>query len=153
MGAVAIFLTIAGTIFCIIEFFTPGLGVFAIGGVVSLIVSYFLLLDAFLLDGFYAFALQVVIFTIVGIISYFALKKSNFVSKIVLEDVTRDTVTKVEESIIGKSGVCKTPLKPVGTITVEGHDIEALSNDGYLNIGDAVIVSDIVKNKVFVKKI
>ncbi len=152
MDIVAIFLTIAGTVFCIIEFFTPGTGIFAIGGLVSLVVSFFMLMEAFLLDPFYAFALQVVIFTVVGLISYFVFKKTKFINKIILDDVSKNEEIKIDSSISGKTGICKTPLKPVGTVTIDGHDIEALSNDGYLNIGDTIIVSDIVKNKIFVKK-
>ncbi len=152
MGTVAVFLTIAGAVFCIIEFFLPGIGVFAVAGILSLVLSFFLTASAFNLAPFYAFALQVVIFTVVAIISYFSFKKTGFLNKIMLNDVSKAETSDEKDYLIGKDGVCKTPLKPVGTVNIEGEDVEVLSDDGYLNIGDTITVSHIVKNKIFVKK-
>lgn len=151
---VVLLLTIFGTVGCILEMFLPGIGFFGISGIICLIISSILSISAFDVSPLYIFICQIAIVVIVGFISYTFIKNSNFVNRIILKEVSEtgydDMPTNNE--LLNKIGITKTPLKPVGIIAIDNKDIEVLSNDGYINSKEYVIIDDIVKNKIFVKK-
>lgn len=153
---VIILLTIIGTIFCIIELFLPGIGVFGVTGIISLILSCVLSMVVLNFSPLYIFLGQIITIIIVGIISFNVLKNSSFVNKIILKDVSENGFKETEiyynNDYIGKIGTAKSPLKPIGTICVNDKNLEALSEDGYINANENVIISNVVKNKIFVKK-
>ena len=51
------------------------------------------------------------------------------------------TVTAGRETLIGRPGVVRTPLKPRGTVQVDGELWNAISDGPNLSIGEQVVVS------------
>jgi len=51
------------------------------------------------------------------------------------------TVTAGRETLIGRPGVVRTPLKPRGTVQVDGELWNAVSDGSNLSIGEQVVVS------------
>jgi len=53
--------------------------------------------------------------------------------------------------LIGASGVTITPLRPVGTVKIGEHRIEALAENGTIDRGQPVVVTEVYDNQVKVR--
>jgi len=53
----------------------------------------------------------------------------------------RRSVSAGRETLIGRPGVVRTPLKPAGTVQVDGELWNAVSDGPHLGIGEPIVVS------------
>jgi membrane-bound serine protease (ClpP class) len=58
-----------------------------------------------------------------------------------------------EESIVGREGTALTRLNPSGKVAIDGQSYEAFSQDGYLELGEAVTVVSRDNFKLIIKKL
>lgn len=141
-----------GTFFIMLEVFSAGFGAFGITGVICYLLgavfTYLFIPDFFMT----AILFEIVIAILFFVILYHLLKDSDFVNSIILkENLKEDKVIEFSEDFVGKTGICKTPLKPVGIVTVDKKDYEVLSSSEYVDKGDEVIIKSAKKGKIIVE--
>lgn len=54
-------------------------------------------------------------------------------------------------ALIGARGVALTPLRPVGTVKIEGQRLDAMAESGVIDAGTPVVVTDVYDNQVKVR--
>lgn len=136
-----------------LEFFIPG-GILAVLGFLILIGSstvFFLKTDSFGLGfGFALFLLAAAAF-----VCYIALKhvrKSGKRNSFFLQESQQGyCVDKIEEELLGKTGVVYTELKPSGHIRIEEKVYQATSQGPFLPKGTVVEVIEMKSSHVIVK--
>ncbi|MFX3674427.1 MAG: nodulation protein NfeD [Paenisporosarcina sp.] len=137
------------------EFFLPG-GIAGIIGLALIIGSLLLAGGNVVNMGISIFiALIVAILGMVIIVKFFG-KKMNLFHKMILMDAT-DTehgyvsnVNRVE--LIGKYGISMTPLRPSGTIMLEGERIDSVTEGGYVDAGKSVKVIKVEGSRIVVRE-
>ena len=151
-------LLVLGIIFCIVEMFTPGFGVFGILGGIMLITGIAL---NFVFGG--TFNQMIALVFIIAIILIIALlimiwsMKRGFLSKtpFVLREtalpVNYAELDKEASKLIGKEGTTITECRPVGSATFNEKQYEIVSLRGFLKEGVLVQVVKIEGNTIYVK--
>lgn len=84
--------------------------------------------------------------TILGL--RFSFKRLGF--KAVLLQAPPSPETLVAQSLVGKSGVAQTTLRPAGVAVIEGHRVDVVSKGQYIEAGTAVRVSEYAENRLVV---
>ena len=145
-------------VFLIVEAFVPGFGFFGISGlagiVISLIVKVCLgvTLNRILLE--LVIALIIIIALLVWIIISARkglISKSSLISKgTSIPTYYNDDDLKI---FINQKGETVTTCKPVGKIRLDDEIYDCLSLDGYLNIGENIIVVDVKDNILQIHKV
>ncbi len=141
-----------GTLLCVVEFFMPGFGVFGIGGAIFLVLSTVLSYMNFQIELYIIIIVQIALIFILSLIFYHVLKKVDYFNRIILRENSKQDEFVIDESVVGKEGIAKTPLKPVGIITIDNVDLEVSSMDGYILSNEKVIVKKIENKKIIVGK-
>lgn len=137
------------------EFFLPG-GIAGIIGLALIIGSILLAGGNVVNMGISIFiALIVAILGMVIIVKFFG-KKINMFNKMILTDAT-DTehgyvsnINRVE--LLGKLGKSMTPLRPSGTIMLEGERIDAVTEGGYVDAGKIMKVIKVEGSRIVVRE-
>lgn len=155
-GYESIIIFIIGIGFIIAEFFLPG----AIAGIVGLA----LMIVSILLAGgnvvhmgiAVLIALVVAIVGMVIIVKFFG-KKIKIFNKMILKDAT-DTehgyVSNVNRyEIVGKLAQSMTPLRPSGTIMLDGERIDAVTEGGYVDSGKTVKIIKVEGSRTVVREV
>ncbi len=140
----ALLIAIIGLMCFYIEFFVPG-GILAITGVILLIgssVIFFFKTDS---TGFsFLYVLSLLIASV--FVCYIALRhirKSARKNSFFLEsDQQGYSAEKIEENLVGKTGVVCTELKPAGHVRIEDKVYQALSQGPFLSKGEVVEVTE-----------
>lgn len=131
-------------------------GTLAMFGIVAMLISVALTAPTFT-AGLYA-----VIGLVVGIaISFTFLKflpRRNMWSKITLKDrLTKEagysSLSEEYASLLGKKGITKTDLRPVGTVIISGKEYSVISNAEWIHKETEVEVVEVDGTKILVKKI
>ncbi|WP_075618125.1 NfeD family protein [Paenisporosarcina indica] len=155
-GYESIIIFLIGVAFIIAEFFLPG----AIAGIVGLalvIVSILLAGGNVVHMGIAVLiALVVAIVGMVIIVKFFG-KNIKIFNNMILKDAT-DTksgyVSNVNRyELIGKLGQSMTPLRPSGTITLEGERIDAVTEGGYVDAGKTVKIIKVEGSRTVVREV
>lgn len=132
---------VIGLVFIYAEFYIPG-GILALVGGVSLVLSVFLVLNdapthwhvfayvVFLLLALYT-TVQVAIWRIRSLHGSYYLDDSQ----------TGFTASEFEKSCVGEKGVTVTALRPSGYVSIKGERYAASSSEGYIEVGEPVIVT------------
>lgn len=155
-GYESIILFIIGVAFIIAELFLPG----AIAGIIGLA----LIIGSILLAGgnvvhmgiSVLIALFVAIVGMVIIVKFFG-KNMKFFNKIILKDAT-DTehgyVSNINRyELIGRIAVSMTPLRPSGTIMLDGERIDAVTEGGYVDSNKAVKIIKVEGSRTVVREV
>ena len=148
---VAIILLLVGLAFAIAEMFTPGVGVFAVLGVLSLIAS------AIVTVVFVPFGVFVMVGNAImsSVILYAALKylsRRQLCGSLILNETLgfdSDSIGNLDY-FIGKEGVAKTALRPVGTGDFNGVSIDVTSDGPFVEKGQRIKVVEVKNNTVVV---
>ena len=131
LGALSIFL----------EFFLPG-GILAIVGALLLFASatLFFVEGGSLIWGiiYFLFCASLAVFACSYALS--RLRKSKNSDFCLKEDQEGFFASEIDSSFIGKEGVAATDLKPSGHVLIEGSKMQAISQSGYINKGDPIVV-------------
>lgn len=165
-----IILFVAGVLLLIVEIFvTPGLGLFGVVGAamtiagltLAMIDSVELIYNPML---FVAIGRSLLLVTIVSIISIFGsiwLGGKLFTSKhfkaLALNDMQKISqgyvgIDVTIKTMKGKTGIAKTDLRPSGSVEIELQQYDAKAINGYINVGDNVIVVRDEMAQLYVKK-
>lgn len=155
-GIEAILLLIGGVILLLIELHTPGFGIPGITGIIALFISLYMVLGGGIN------AIRSIILTsilILGTIILFIryLPESFVWRRIALREATKTeagyTVVNIDQSLVGKEGISITLLRPVGIVEIENKRYDCLTEGEYIPSGTRVVVTKVVGNKIFVRKI
>ena len=155
-GWEAIILFIAGIILLTVEVFVPGFGIPGISGAVSIIAS------IFLASASVETALRTILISLIGsivllilIFKYFT--KSRFLSRLVLferEDKDMGYIgPKNFSEILGKTGSTVTPLRPSGSVLIEGIRMDVVTEGTFISANKPVEVVKVEGARVVVREI
>jgi membrane-bound serine protease (ClpP class) len=138
---IVVLLTLMGLILIYLEFFLPG-NIFAIGGALLLLCSFFLLIIEkiqFIYFMIYTVLLAFCLFLIIKI----ALKKLKANKEIFLDsDQEGYRASVFEKDLIGKVGIAFTDLRPSGKIFVNDSYYCATSKENYIEKGKKIQIID-----------
>ncbi|MCM3743395.1 nodulation protein NfeD [Sporosarcina luteola] len=154
-GYETLILFIIGIGLIVLEFFVAG-GIAGVFGAVAVVVS-------IILAGgnpmFMAYSVMIAIAVAVSgmvIIMKFFGRKLHLLNKVVLMDST-DTesgyvsnINRVE--LLGKQAITITPLRPSGTIDMEGERIDVVSQGSYIDRGKHVIIVKVEGSRIVVRE-
>jgi Membrane-bound serine protease (ClpP class) len=147
-------LLIIAFVLVFLEFFLPG-GILGIFGAFFVVLS----LVAFYLEGHSPLALLAyftfVVVALAILIRYIlkAIQSTGKENTIMLDDDQEGYVaTGFDKSLIGKTGTVLADLRPAGKIVVDGIEVQALSEMGYLSKGTEVQIVGGKGSHLIVKK-
>ncbi len=155
-GIEAILLLIGGIILLLIELHTPGFGVPGITGIIALFTSLYMVLGGGI-NAIRSIVLASILIlgTIILFIRY--LPESFAWKRIALRESTSTeagyTTVNIDQGLVGKEGIALTLLRPVGIVEIENRRYDCLTEGEYIPSGTRVIVTKVIGNKIFVKRI
>ncbi len=154
-GWPAILLFGFGIILLLIEAFIPGFGIFGISGLIAVIIS-IVLAAASTASGIYTLLISLFVAAIASFIAFKFLQRKGALKRIVLsESATREAGFSSSADygyLLGKEGITVTPLRPSGTVEIEGEKYDTISESGFLDSNEAVEVSKIEGYRIVVRK-
>ena len=146
-------LLIVGTSFLILELSTPGVGVFGMIGVITVIASAILMFVTFPFHvALLMLVLEAIAMIALGYVMFRCLKKSQSYGKLILNETLEFEKQEVGdlEYFLSKEGMAKTPLKPVGMVDFNGVVMEVTSNGSFIAANRLVKVIAVNDNKITV---
>ena len=154
-GYETIILFIIGIVLIVLEFFLAG-GIAGALGAVAVVVSIILAGGNPMYMAYSVLiAIAVAVSGMVIIMRFFG-KKLHLLNKVILMDST-DTesgyvsnVNRVE--LLGKKAIAITPLRPSGTIDMEGERIDVVSQGSYIDRGKHVIIVKVEGSRIVVRE-
>lgn len=149
-------LLIVGALLMLVELAIPGFGIFGVLGLASLTLGSFFVLgggmEAFLI----LLAIYAVIIAIILVICFYFPSKSKW-NPFVLWDEQKNsagyTGSSDFSSLLNKKGKALTPLRPAGTVDIDGERIDVSSLGDYIDKDELVEIVKIEGSKLFVKRI
>lgn len=149
-------LLLIGLALIVIEIIVPGFGLFGIAGLGALTVGSFFVMGG----GFEAFlvllAIYAVIIAVVLLVCFYFPSESKW-NPFVLWDKQKNnegyTGSGDFSYLLHKTAVTLTPLRPAGTVSVDGERIDVSSFGDYIDKGVTVKIVKIEGSKIFVKTI
>lgn len=150
----AFLILLIGILLLCVEVFVPGFGFFGICGSIGVFAAFFIT-AAYVENGVYILAAEAV-FT--GILLYCFvkwLKNKKINTDIILrENLNEDRIDYEHlNSLVGKVGKSRTPLKPFGKIEIDGELYEASSEGDFIGFDEGIKVFKIYESKIFVRRI
>ncbi len=154
MEYIALVLLICGALSLIAEFFVPGFGFFGITGIILIVISAVLTIIYVPFGGFIVLA-EAAILALMAYLAVEYFSRHGKDSRIILNETLKEDVDKTPEfnSYIGKEGVARTPLKPFGSVNIDGSYVEACSDGEFISANERVLVVRVYENKLYVRKI
>lgn len=154
-GWPAIVLFLFGIILLSVEAFIPGFGIFGIIGLFAVIIS-IALTAASTTTGIYSILISLIMAAIASFLAYKYFQKKGTLKKIILsESATREAgySSSLDYSYLsGKEGKTITPLRPAGIVLIDGEKYDTISESGYINPGEIIIVSKVQGYKIVVRQ-
>jgi len=155
-GLLEVLLFIGGCVLVVIELYVPGMGLFGIAGLASILASFFLSLGANL-SALTTMAISLLIAVIVFLLLARYLPSSKLWARLVLKDseTTQGGYTSADDynCYIGCEGTTITQLRPAGTIEVNGIQLDVVSEGRFLPRGIQVRVVSVKGNRIVVHPI
>ncbi len=136
---------LVGLVFLIVELFVPGFGFWGITG--GLLVAIGVVFSApTVSQGLFALSLALLAgsLTLVALLRFFG--RSRWTRRLVLTQAqSREAGYQLArpgslDGLVGRSGHCLTPMRPAGTIEVDGRRFDAISQGDYLPAGQKIRV-------------
>ncbi|MCR1897854.1 ATP-dependent Clp protease proteolytic subunit [Irregularibacter muris] len=149
-------LFLLGLVFLLVEIFVPGFGIPGILGMI-LLVSSIIMASSSLEQAI----ISLIITAILTLIAFFVLikfmPKNKFFDKLTLP-TSLDTVSGYVGSenfkeYKDKTGVSVTPLRPSGSILVEGRKLDAVSENAFIEKGEKIHIIKTEGRRIIVRKI
>lgn len=145
-----------GMLLLIAELFIPGFGIFGIAGLLALTAGCFYLLGS----GMQAFLILLAVYGFIGLVivilgCYFP-KESKWNPFVLWEKQKNDqgyTGSSDFSAYLDKTGISITPLRPAGTVEIEGQRLDVSSFGDYIDKDVQVKIVKIEGNKIFVRKV
>ena len=145
-----------GFLFVAIEvFLTPGFTIFGILGAIFLIIGIILAFMNF--PSSFAFLILIVSVLFIGLLLIWIFK-FGLPKRIALKERESGSngfkpYKKNYSSFLNKTGFARTPLRPSGTIEIQGEILSAVSDGEFIEVGSQVIVNKVEGNKLVVRKV
>lgn len=149
-------LFIVGIIMLVLELFVPSFGILGLLGSASLIVG---VVRAAYSTSHVALSLGVasVCALIVIIIVAIVFKKRGVWNRFILSDsLTKEKgyiPVLSKDNLLGKEGISVTPLRPAGTVTIEGERVDVVTDGEFIAKNTAVCVMKVEGSRIVVKAI
>ncbi len=145
------FLLLSAMIFLIaMELIVPSGGVLAIAAAASLIGS----ITAFFLHdtttGLAALAAVILIGPFLTWICWTWWSQTEMANRMVLS-TQGSTDEELRETLLHQCGTAETDLRPIGTVRIEGHRHDALSDHGFVSAGSSITVVQVLDNQLKVR--
>jgi membrane-bound ClpP family serine protease len=151
INIISLSLIILGIILLGLEIIIPNFGIIGCIGIVSILAGV-IITSKSVMEGVILFLFILVIAILLLIIIYkIMLKKGN---PIILEESLK--MDEQENDILfflDKEGVALTPLRPSGNADFDGVRLDVITNGDFISKGSKVIVSNVKRNKIIVKKL
>jgi membrane-bound ClpP family serine protease len=141
----AVFLFIVCAILLVIEIFVPSFGFITVCAIVCLIAGGAIFFEYGILSGWIGVGIAVVLIPIIWIITYRILPKTTFGKKLILakpDSGRGDAIPDHQDlqKLLHRTGIVKTPLRPVGMCEFDGRRYECVSEAGYIEINKKIQV-------------
>lgn len=151
---IAIILFIAGFILIGIEMIAPGISAPGIAGTACLIVGIFLASDS-IEEGVVITIILLVLLGIMLAIILGVLSKGKLKSPIVLKEELNKEKGYISSSdlnyLLGKRGVATSDLRPTGTGSFDGIELDVISEGKYIIKGTKLVIERVQGSKLIVK--
>lgn len=143
-------------------FIIPGFGLAGLGGIAALLASvFFAFPDAASAINALAISLAATVVLFLLLLRFFPRSRAwrHLVLETKLEDPDQDerwrAVHEGGESVLtpGRVGKAVTPLRPAGSIEVEGQRFDAVTEGGYIAAGEAVRIVQVEGRRIVVRKL
>lgn len=143
-------------------FIIPGFGVAGLGGIAAVLASvYFAFPDAASAVNALAISLAATLVLFIALLRFFPRSKAwrHLVLETTLEDAADAAGPRAAqeggqgELMPGKVGKALTPLRPSGSIEVEGQRFDAVTEGGYIAAGEAVRIVAVDGRRIVVRKL
>jgi membrane-bound serine protease (ClpP class) len=139
-------LFVLGVLLICIEVFVPGM-ILGIAGSICLIIAVIL---SYKFYGLTMGHISLTVVVVVGIFiaAWWASRKKIVTSLDLSDSKTADSL----ENLHGKTGTSVTPLRPAGTVAIEGIRIDVVAESGLIEEGASIKVVRVEGNTVFVRR-
>ncbi len=155
-GWQAIFLFLLGISSLLVEAFVPGFGIFGVGGLVAVFVAIVLAAASTAL-GFYMLFISFFISAGAGYAAYRYFRRKGLLRSFVLSDAaTREAGYSTSDdysALMGKKGRAVTPLRPSGTVEIEGKRFDTVSEGVYIYADETVEVVRVEGGRIVVRPV
>lgn len=155
-GWESVILLAAGLVLIMIEIFVPGFGIFGILGLAAMIGSIALASED-VVTGLINMGIALVVTVIVALILARFMNKKGVWNQFVLREgvpVTEmETMIQKKSELIGKKGVTVTPLRPSGTVKIDGKHYDVVSIGSFVDKGSPVQVENVDGPRIVVSEI
>ncbi|MDO5112555.1 MAG: NfeD family protein [Clostridia bacterium] len=152
-NAAAIICLVVGIALWILEMFTPGLGVPALLGSISLLAAIVLSARSFS----HAMITLALILILLGVCAFFVFRAFSHgkLHRIVLHESMNGDSTPLMGmmDMVGKEGVCLTTLRPAGDADFDGQRLDVVSEGDFIEKGSKVRIDRIEGLRIIVKRV
>jgi membrane-bound ClpP family serine protease len=147
-----ILLLTAAIILLVLELFVPG-GIMGILGMVGLLwVLFRIAADKTDMMISVSIAFIVTVVAVVYVIRIVGFEKGMF-KPFILQDTLRPDAIPSLVSLIGKSGITTTPLRPTGVAEIEDRKMDVITDGRYINRGEEIVVIRTEGTKIIVSSL
>ena len=143
-----IIVLVIGILCMVAEIFIPSFGVAGGAGFLAMTVGIIMMAQNFA-QGLLYFAIMLVISVLFLILGYHFIGSS----KIALKNNLNEDILPDYQRLIGKRGRSVTPLRPSGTIELEGERYDVLTKGEFIATNETVEVAAVENNRIFVGRI
>lgn len=143
-----IIVLVIGILCMVAEIFIPSFGVAGGVGFLAMTVGIIMMAQTFA-QGLLYFAIMLVISVLFLILGYHFIGSS----KIALKNNLNEDILPDYQRLIGKRGRSVTPLRPSGTIELEGERYDVLTKGEFIATNETVEVAAVENNRIFVGRI
>lgn len=146
---------ILGIVFILIEMFQPGFGFFGIAGTILLFFSILLTAKSFV-QVILMTAILIVIITLLLTILLRSATKGRMSQKLILRSAIEESAVQNKSDLnwlIGKRGITKTTLRPIGIADFDGVRLDVRTYGEYLDPDIQVQITAVENTCIYVKKI
>ena len=156
INIVSVILFIVGMALIAVELFIPGIGIFGGLGLVSLVLCIVFQAKTFTQGLILFLIIAAIVTALVLVITRSFSKGRLYKSSLVLKNrASREEgyISNTDNtSIVGKSGISLTPLRPSGRAEVENKIYDVVSDGEFIDSGQRIIVSEAAGRRILVKK-
>ena len=149
-------LFLLGVILLLVEAFLPGFGVFGVGGIIAITVSFFLVLGGDQTAVVWL-AASIAAAVILFLLLLRRLPSSALWNMVILKNTSSKeagfSAGPDYESYLGREGVSVTQLRPGGTASIGGEKFDVLTQGEFIAVGERIVVTKTEGSKLFVKKV
>lgn len=155
-GWLEIVLFLGGLVLILFELYTPGVGIFGIGGIIAVFASLFLTLGANA-AAINMLAISLLVAIVVFLLLLKHLPSSKLWSRLILKDAATKNAgfsSSQDYSVyLGKTGITPTGLRPAGAMIIDGVQLDVVSEGQFVKPNTLVKVVNITGNRIVVRPV